>query len=257
MIQEEVTSVDFHSERLRLSWHSLSRLWLDVIMGTRVKQRNEPLPLWPHVIFVDWYGVLSRRRFWDTAHKQDSFIFDFIPSNVRRLFSGEIAESWMLGKIDTTDVIRNYVAPNATEEIQCRLREHLLGELTRARMSRVLVHALSNARSESFVVLATDNMDCFQEAASQRNDIWKTFDDCLISSEIGGLKRTPRHFFGSWLERRRLTFHDATLIDDDVTNCESFRLAGGHAIFFDDSDACWSEIFALTGGRDDSLRPHQ
>jgi FMN phosphatase YigB (HAD superfamily) len=94
-----------------------------------------------------------------------------------------------------------------------------------------LIEALQAARNKNFIVLATDNMDCFCSQATAIRDVRSTFDAILASPETGVLKSdSVLDFFGPWLLRHKLNFRDALLIDDSASTCEEFQRVGGQAV---------------------------
>jgi FMN phosphatase YigB (HAD superfamily) len=98
---------------------------------------------------------------------------------------------------------------------------------------RALLAELQKWRQNGFLVLATDNIDCFVEATNARPSLLAKFDGILCSSALGVLKSdSPSAFFGGWLARHGLSFADAVLIDDRHHNCARFSAAGGEAIVF-------------------------
>lgn len=157
-----------------------------------------------------------------------------------------------MGDLGTHSVIRdNLIAtevPDAVADAAQELRDIAVLEMRRARLNQALLAMLRRARSQALIVLATDNMEFFEEAVRERDSFWRTFDDVIISSNVRALKRDPELFFGRWLAQNNLSFSNAVLIDDSEENCQQFQEAGGNAIFFDDSDACWRDIEILNSG---------
>jgi len=100
-----------------------------------------------------------------------------------------------------------------------------------------LVQELRETHVGNFIVLATDNMDCFWQAALSLSDLCNTVDAILCSSELGVLKKDGvESFFAPWLRRHRLSFRDALLLDDSTETCQAFRLAGGVSVVVRDVD---------------------
>ena len=213
--------------------------------------RNTPLPLWSRVIFVDWHGVLSRRLFWSSvAHDADYESLD-LGNRVGQLFGREdLVGAWMRGEIDTRTVVDSHLIPGVSESVAKSLRDVPAMEIRRARLRADIVRSLKLLRSDSMVVVATDNVDSFasgMEARSPEGQFWKVFDDFLSSAEIGVTKSSAEKFFGAWLADHDLAFSRAVLIDDSPENCRAFREVGGRAILFDDSAECWDSLYSLSG----------
>jgi FMN phosphatase YigB (HAD superfamily) len=115
-----------------------------------------------------------------------------------------------------------------------------------------IIQLIKNINDKAFIVLATDNMDCFLETILKatrnskskisKNDetlgnIAKMFDSTLCSSEIGVLKsEDPNEFYGNWLKLNNFSFKDSLLLDDRKDNCKSFKGMGGQAVQYDSSN---------------------
>ncbi|MBF8188788.1 hypothetical protein ITP53_24245 [Nonomuraea sp. K274] len=109
----------------------------------------------------------------------------------------------------------------------------------------VSIHAMHGDHTSSGAG-GDDNMDCFADTfrrvrktrrpAGHRSAAtlaqWAFFcDDMICSSDVAVLKSEgPVGFFGPWLSRHGMTFHDALLIDDREDNCAAFRQQGGTAL---------------------------
>ncbi|HEY6793091.1 MAG TPA: hypothetical protein VI248_00235 [Kineosporiaceae bacterium] len=212
--------------------------------------RQPALPLWRHVVFVDWHGVLSRSPFWasivgDARHP----LHRPLRARIGRLFTDPVLMStWMTGQRRTVDVV-------AGLDVQAGARygtDYLCRQLERdCRSMRVnvdLLRLLQPVRERAFVVVATDNVDSFAEAfrrlaarparvaaepeAADTLAFWaRACDDLICSSDMGALKAAdPQAFFGPYLAACGLRFADALLVDDRSDNCAAFRRAGGAAL---------------------------
>jgi FMN phosphatase YigB (HAD superfamily) len=188
------------------------------------------------VVFVDWHGVLSNRTFWDSIDRSPHHPFQGVVSEVRkRIFEGDAStlESWMRGQMSTSEIIRSF----PVRRVQDRrfgprfLERRLLDECVHMPLNTPLVHVLHDLATSWQIVIATDNMDFFQEAAWSRRDI-RSFANAIISSAtVGVLKaESPEHFFGPWLTQCGIDVRDTVLIDDSPANCAAFERFGGTAV---------------------------
>lgn len=111
--------------------------------------------------------------------------------------------------------------------------------------------ALADAIKEScFVVVATDNMDCFASAARANRQLATRFDDVICSSDVGLLKRDdPKKFFSAFLDKIAGSLDDSILVDDSAVNCETFAAAGGRAILHRQAESTRSELLSLLRAR--------
>lgn len=210
---------------------------------------QRPLPVFERVVFVDWHGVLSNRRLWAN--------FDISPEdkqpferNLNDLFSSHLIDEWMRGRCTAEQIAAHLLLDIDDSRLSVqRVVDHAISQMIAVKMRERLRKLLWRLRKTHAVVLATDNMDVFDRAATRRNDIRRTFDDYLNSCYVGALKdESPTRFFGDWLDAYGLGFADATLIDDRQTNGRGFVHHGGRFIHFNGSKDCWSQIESLAEG---------
>lgn len=210
------------------------------------------LPLWRRVVFVDWHGVISRSPYWSTILSDRRHpLHSALRSRLGRLFSdADLLGAWMTGRLSTIDVVDRLEVTEGTRYTPEHLRRHLERDCRSMRVNTDLMTVLRVVRDRAFVVIATDNVDCFAEtfrrlttrrggrpdplAESPPPDslaAWaSSCDDLVCSSEVGALKADPPAFYGAYLRACGLGFADALLIDDRTDNCEAFELAGGAAL---------------------------
>jgi hypothetical protein len=205
--------------------------------------RQPALPLWRHVVFVDWHGVLSRSPFWGSIVTDPRHPLNRpLRAGLGRLFSDGVAVAdWMTGRRSTPDVVAALGvdgAPRYGPDYLCRQLEK---DCRAMRVNTGLLRALQPVRERAFVVVATDNVDVFADAyrrVGQRpasaDDTLSACatgcDDLVSSSDVGALKVEPEAFFGGYLAACGLGFADAMLVDDRSDNCAAFRAAGGTAL---------------------------
>lgn len=216
-------------------------------------------PVRDKVIFVDWHGVLSRDPFWlSILHNSDHPLHSQLMNATEVLFQDEtLIHDWMRGDVSANQVLEGLDIELDDSFPPGYLRRKLVEDCELMQVNQRLVQILRETRQQGIgIVLATDNMDCFQEAFLQaRQQVSSTtqsaaqpansfpriaplFDDVICSSAQQVLKREdPRRFFGSWLSEHALDFRDALLLDDLDINCRAFQRAGGNAIRITDQFA--------------------
>ncbi|MDQ1287832.1 MAG: hypothetical protein QG622_1397 [Actinomycetota bacterium] len=208
------------------------------------------LDLWRRVVFVDWHGVLSRAPYWSTILSDRRHpMHQPLRARLGRLYSdsGLLAE-WMTGRLTTVDVVEYLGITSGTRYTPDQMRRHLERDCRNMRINVDMMRLLRVVRHRAFVVIASDNVDCFAQTyrrltSRRRLDplteipppdslgAWATScDDLVCSSEVGALKIDAPAFYGRYLRACGLTFDDALLIDDRSDNCAAFRAAGGTAL---------------------------
>lgn len=209
------------------------------------------LDLWRRVVFVDWHGVLSRAPYWSTILSDRRHpLHQPLRARLGRLYSDSgLLTDWMIGALTTVQVVERLEVTVGTRYTPDQLRRHLERDCRGMRVNVDLLRLLRGVRDRAFVVIATDNVDCFAETYRRitgrrgRTDpttelpppdslaAWaSSCDDLVCSSEVGALKTNPRAFYGAYLRACGLTFADALLIDDRSDNCAAFRAVGGTAL---------------------------
>jgi len=202
------------------------------------------VPLSRRVIFSDWHGVISRDPFWTSIRLSATHpLHEQLEASMAGVFdpARNIASEWMKGLLSSDQVI-------AEMGIQLRgdfLARRLDLDCARMHVNVSLFEVLRVIRAEAMVVIATDNMDCFERAFTrarsrrrrpgrERETLadWAVIcDDIICSSQAGALKsEDPQTFFGPWLAAYGVGFTDAVLIDDRADNCAAFTSQGGTAI---------------------------
>jgi FMN phosphatase YigB (HAD superfamily) len=162
------------------------------------------------------------------------------------IFAGEEAHAWMKGRLSSVQVIAGLDIKLDRRFRDDFLHRRLLTDCARMRVNVPLFELLREVKTSASIVVATDNMDCFADTfrrirktgrpAGRRSAAtlaqWAfVCDDMICSSDVAAFKsEDPVTFFGPWLSRHGMTFHDALLIDDREDNCAAFRQQGGTAL---------------------------
>lgn len=215
------------------------------------------LPLWRRVLFVDWHGVASSDPFWMSIMSSVTHpLHSRLSKELKEIFQNNdsLIRAWMRGELRAENIIEMLDITLDKRFNDDYLMRKLIEDCKLMKVNSNLIDLLRQMRNHAFVVMATDNMDCFLHYYSMRtcgrrrqirpsnqehayksfNEAVQTFDDILCSSEIGVLKReNPIRFFGMWLRDHSLRFSDALLLDDVTKNCEAFRSVGGTAFEID------------------------
>jgi FMN phosphatase YigB (HAD superfamily) len=212
--------------------------------------RQGILPLWRHVIFVDWHGVLSRDPFWTSILGSARHpLRSRLEAKLGEIFAhgAPTGHEWMKGIRSSDEIVAAMAVELPGRFKSDYLQRRLERDCRRMTINVELLSALRTVRQKMpvAIVIATDNMDCFARAfdylrrhtrrpyaASSRLADWAVFcDDIICSSDLGKLKsEDPVGFFGPWLVEYELSFSDSLLIDDRTDNCHAFTRAGGAAV---------------------------
>jgi hypothetical protein len=227
-------------------------------LGKTTRDRNYQLHLGllNKVVFVDWHGVISKDPFWRSIMENENHpLVGQLKNGCNFLFRDrqDLLAAWMKGEYQATEIVKMMAISLDRRFSKDFLVKRLHEDCRRMRCNSPLIGFLREAKRQAFVVLATDNMDCFFEAyrhptrssVNRRTDDQETlmavsgvFDEILCSYHLGALKsENPISFFGPWLSWHSFSFESALLIDDREDNCDVFRKMGGRAVRLDVSDA--------------------
>jgi FMN phosphatase YigB (HAD superfamily) len=196
------------------------------------------LRLFDTFVFVDWFGTLSTARFWDrillnNRHPLSAQLRDALDG----LFRGrkEFVRGWMRGEVPEAEVIDSLqmrLPKCYRDDYLCR---ELLRDCREAPIDPDMSELINSLKSQAFIGVASDNMDCFIRATPKVLSGELAIDELIVSSEVGHLKaERPDKFFGPTLERYGLEPRNSVLIDDCPNTCDRFREWGGHAFHFTD-----------------------
>lgn len=189
---------------------------------------------------MDWHGVLCNKLFWHSilskrSHRLHSSLKTY--SEVLFQTKKNLIKNWMRGELNSQEILQEIGMQLPKPYKDDYLRRRLYQDCRKAGFDSDLLEFLQDFRSRYFLVLATDNMDCFFESLDHMDGLLKGFDFVLCSSELGVLKSDGvREFFGPWLEAHRLTFNQAMLIDDSEDTCLAFSRAGGASVLYKSMD---------------------
>jgi hypothetical protein len=131
------------------------------------------VPLWGRVIFSDWHGVLSRDPFWVSIRGSATHpLHSKLEAGMAGVFACEkdTANEWMKGLLSSSQVIAEMGI-----QLDRRFRDDYLArrldvDCARMRVNAELFEVLRTLRTETIVVIATDNMDCFVRAFEKARD---------------------------------------------------------------------------------------
>ncbi|MEO0336668.1 MAG: hypothetical protein AAF202_09745 [Pseudomonadota bacterium] len=217
-------------------------------MGSLSRTSRQPfLPLYDRVLFVDWHGVLSNGLFWDSIRKNPKKRFKGLADEVHdQIFkeSADLVADWMRGAHSTEAVI-DAAKPSLSDYQRKILISALKRDCRCMHISEEWRRLLTSKNRKCWIVIATDNADCFWSQIDRIPEISRIFDGALCSSNLKVLKReSPEEFFGGWLRSHGLEFTNSCLVDDSIQNCEAFSGSGGSAIHFTSLSTVSEEISA-------------
>jgi len=185
-----------------------------------------------NIIFIDFNGVISYQPFWNSIQSPDHELH-YLSEHIERFLFKEninIVNDWMMGK-------------QTSEEIHNLLRARLPVDFSKDALFRVfkndcinidvydrILNAIMSLRDKSYLVLMTDNMDCFDRFTVPSNPrLREVFDYIVNSSSTGRGKRSLNcKSFIDVIDKFSTSHPHSILIDDSNGNCTAFeQFVGG------------------------------
>mgnify|MGYP000931503602 CR=1 FL=1 len=176
------------------------------------------------VIFLDWNGTLSNSFFWEhMRNSQNQAVKGLYERWDHALFtkSKDYIQNWMRGRNTTESVLKDIAKETATE-YENILAEFVKGCQSMAFVSPKVPEIIKNLRHKGFyIVIATNNMDCFDRWTVPSMRLDKVFDEILNSYYLKGLKHDENDigeslFFKEFFAHRDVLPRDCVFIDDSI-----------------------------------------
>lgn len=174
------------------------------------------------LIFIDWDGTLSHGRFWS------SLATDTYQAIQKKLFENNkaLVIEWMLGRRDTEQICRWLASETNLDEKT--LQDSLLESCGNMALTSRLRGLLAQIRQTHYLVLVTDNMDCFTKATVPDNSLEDVFDCLINSADLRRLKCDDQGLtFTDAMARFGILPSNSLLIDDSAKTCALFQKLGG------------------------------
>ena len=177
----------------------------------------------PKVIFLDWDGTLSNSKFWENCTAPSlppqviSRITNFLFSE-----SPDLIVDWMKGFIPSSRIVAIVAG-----RFKVDARE-LQKELERSCRDMQFINPGIPDRIRKIrqrgtrVVIATDNMDTFENWTVPSLELDRIFDSILSSPTRGALKAEVQcdhsPFFDLYLSQQGVDRTESVLVDDNISN---------------------------------------
>lgn len=202
------------------------------------------------VVFVDWDGTLSNSRFWENS-KSSNLTPEIVAQFTRFLFkdSPELVRSWMRGFVSSSK-IATIIADQFDLDA-----EELHSELERSCRNMALVddyipQKIRKLQAKGLrVVIATDNMDTFENWTVPSLRLDELFDGILTSPTRGALKAdlfdNRSQFFDLYLTQQGVRASETILLDDSP-NYKTLKTIGMDYIQISNSNKLVDVLDSIT-----------
>lgn len=184
------------------------------------------------VVFVDWHKTLCSRVFFQFIKRRNKKLFDKLE---HRLFDEMPLYKfidWMKGKLTKEDILKEICQDdlNVSEISKLFQMSCEKMKLDRPDYKKWIKRLREKGKK---VVIATDNVDAFEEFTVPAQKLNKYFDDILCSSSLKCTKHESKNkkllFFDDFLRNHNIKYEEAILLDDDeelIRFCKKFGMQG-------------------------------
>lgn len=169
------------------------------------------------VVFVDWHKTLCSCPFFHQLQKQDEALYDKLE---HRLFEDMPIEQfieWMRGKINKNDIIKRLCGDDLSFNFVAEILKKSCETMSLDRKD-YLKWIRKIRKKGKKVVIATDNVDTFDDYTVPALKLTRYFDDILCSFLLKRLKNDVLNgkmlFFDDFLKKYDIKYDEAMLIDD-------------------------------------------
>lgn len=174
-------------------------------------------------VFLDWNGTLSDSFFWEHMRtSDDSEVLELYNLWDNALFnkSKEYIQDWMRGSFTTEEVLSE-IANETDTEYKKVLREFIKGCESMEYVSDEIPSIVDTLKRVGYyVVIATNNMDCFTRWTIPFMKLDKLFDEILNSYYLKGLKHDTQKgesvFFKRFFEEYNVSPQNCIFFDDST-----------------------------------------
>lgn len=181
------------------------------------------------VVFVDWHKTLCSCSFFHHLEKKDASLFDKLDHRLFEEMPMENFIEWMRGNITKKDIVARLAdARLPVSKVSALLKQ---GCETMFLDRKDYLKWIKKIRKKGKkVIIATDNVDTFDEYTVPALKLTRYFDDILSSYRLGKLKKDVEGgrllFFDDFLKKNGIKYEEAMLIDDDEKTIKLCRHLG-------------------------------
>lgn len=174
------------------------------------------------ILFLDWDGTLSDGRFWSSL---DQDAYKKIQCSLFEQ-NKALIDSWMMGN-ESSETVCDWLKLSPGLH-QCDLFGSLIDSCEHMAISKIAIDLIERIKEDRYVVLMTDNMDCFSRFTVPAQRLTDLFDEIVNSSEVKRLKKDGGGLsFQQIRQKYDVPFSACRLIDDSEKTCLLFQKLGG------------------------------
>lgn len=181
------------------------------------------------VVFVDWHKTLCSCSFFHHLEKKDAALYEKLDHRLFEEMPVEDFIEWMRGNIFKDEIVKRLAGNDLPcSEIAALLKQ---GCETMSLDRKDYLKWIKKIRKKGKkAVIATDNVDTFDDYTVPALRLNRYFDDILSSFRLKRLKKDAEGkkllFFDDFLKKNGIKYEEAMLIDDDEKTIRLCRRCG-------------------------------
>ena len=181
------------------------------------------------VVFVDWHKTLCSCPFFHHLEKKDTALYEKLDHRLFEEMPVEDFIEWMRGNISKDEIVKRLAGNDLScSEIAALLKQ---GCETMSLDRKDYLKWIKKIRKKGKkAVIATDNVDTFDDYTVPALRLNRYFDDILSSFQLKKLKKDAEGkkllFFDDFLKKNGIKYEEAMLIDDDEKTIKLCRRCG-------------------------------
>lgn len=181
------------------------------------------------VVFVDWHKTLCSCPFFHHLEKKDTVLYEKLDHRLFEEMPVEDFIEWMRGNISKDEIVKRLAGNDLPcSEIAALLKQ---GCETMSLDRKDYLKWIKKIRKKGKkAVIATDNVDTFDDYTVPALRLNRYFDDILSSFQLKRLKKDAEGkkllFFDDFLKKNGIKYEEAMLIDDDEKTIKLCRRCG-------------------------------
>lgn len=170
------------------------------------------------VVFVDWHKTLCSRVFFQFIKRRNKKLFDKLEHRLFEEMPLTKFIDWMKGNLSKEDILKEICQDDLNVQEISKLLQSSCEKMKFDRPDyKKWIKRLREKGKK--VVIATDNVDVFEEFTVPALKLNKYFDEILCSSTLKCLKHDKKGkklaFFDDFLTKNNIKYEEAILLDDD------------------------------------------
>lgn len=181
------------------------------------------------VVFIDWHRTLCSCLFFHHLQKNNEKLYDILEHRLFEEMPIEHFIEWMRGNIDKQDIISRLAGDDIPQYVVADILKTGCETMFLDRKDYLKWIKKIRKRGKK-VVIATDNVDIFNDYTVPALKLMRYFDDILCSFQLKNLKTDVKNrkllFFDTFLKANDIRYDEAIIIDDSEDVIKSCMRCG-------------------------------